>query len=158
MKKIPIRNKSKDNPYTLKFNDVKNTYVVEFKDNKNILHNIEISDKVYEAFNQFELDDVSQIHKYQRHIEHSEIYEETLNSRAIRKELSVYEIVENKIIAEILKEAIDMLPEIQKRRIIKYFFMDKTYEQIASEEKCTKIAVKYSIDRALEKIAQNFKF
>ena len=51
-----------------------------------------------------------------------------------------------------------MLPEIQKRRIIKYFFMDKTYEQIASEEKCTKIAVKYSIDRALEKIAQNFKF
>ena len=86
------------------------------------------------------------------------IYEETLNSRAIRKELSVYEIVENKIISEILKEAIDMLPEIQKRRIIKYFFMDKTYEQIASEEKCTKIAVKYSIDRALEKIAQNFKF
>ena len=63
MKKIPIRNKSKDNPYTLKFNDVKNTYVVEFKDNKNILHNIEISDKVYEAFNQFELDDVAQIHK-----------------------------------------------------------------------------------------------
>ena len=45
MAKMPIRNKSKDNPYTLGFDEEKNIYTVEFKDNKNILHKVEISEK-----------------------------------------------------------------------------------------------------------------
>lgn len=35
--------------------------------------------------------------------------------------------------------------------------INKTYEEIASEENCSKVAVKYSIDIALEKISKKIK-
>lgn len=89
MAKIPIRNKSNDNPYTLGFDEDKNTYTVEFIDNKNILHKVEISEKVYQAFDKFELEDISQIHKYRKHIEHSEIHEEALEHRMLYKPISI---------------------------------------------------------------------
>ena len=89
MAKMPIRNKSKDNPYTLGFDEEKNIYTVEFKDNKNTLHKVEISEKVYKAFDKFELEDISQIHKVRSHIEHSEVFEETLNTRMLYKPISV---------------------------------------------------------------------
>lgn len=73
MARMPIRNKSKDNPYILGFNENKNTYRVEFVDNKKVMHNVEISVEIYKAFDKFELEDISQIHKYRSHIEHSEI-------------------------------------------------------------------------------------
>ena len=82
---LPKRNRSKDNPYVLDFDENKETYVVKFKDNKQILHIIEITEEIYRAFDKFELEDVSQNHKYRKHIEHSEIFEETINKRAIHK-------------------------------------------------------------------------
>lgn len=157
MAKMPIRNKSNDNPYTLGFDEDKNTYTVEFIDNQKVLHKVEISEKVYEAFDKFELEDISQIHKFRKHIEHSEIYEETLEHRMLNKPITIEDEVEEKILIEDIKSIIDSLPDIQKRRLKKYYFEDKTFEEIAREEGCTKRAVKFSIDIALEKISQNFK-
>lgn len=65
---MPVRNKSKDNSYTLDFNEEKNIYTIEFVDNKKVIHKEEISGKVYCAFDNFELEDISQIHKYRSHI------------------------------------------------------------------------------------------
>lgn len=157
MAKLPIRNKSKDNPYTLGYDDVKNTYTVEFVDNQRIIHKVAISDKVYEAFNKFELEDVSQIHKYQRHIEHSEVFEDTLSIKALNKSIGVDEIVEKKFLNDELKVAIKELPEIQRNRLKKYYFEDMTLDEIAKEEKCSKVAVKYSIDIAVQKISKKLK-
>lgn len=117
MAKMPIRNKSKDNPYTLGFDEEKNIYTVEFKDNKNILHKVEISEKVYKAFDKFELEDISQIHKVRSHIEHSEVLEETLNTRMLYKPISIEEEVENKVLLDDLKKAINHLTDVQKRRL-----------------------------------------
>lgn len=114
MAKMPIRNKSKDNPYTLGFDEEKNIYTVEFKDNKNILHKVEISEKVYKAFDKFELEDISQIHKVRSHIEHSEVFEETLNTRMLYKPISIEEEVENKVLLDDLKKAINHLTDVQK--------------------------------------------
>ena len=99
MTKIPIRNKSKDNPYTLGFDNDNKIYTVEFVDNKKVFHKVELSNEQYEAFNKFELEDVSQIHKIQRHIEHSEIYEESINYRRQNKDNGIDTIVETKIIS-----------------------------------------------------------
>ncbi len=55
MVNIPKRNKSKDNPYILGFNEIKNTYTVEFVDNLKVIHKIEISEVVYQALDKFEL-------------------------------------------------------------------------------------------------------
>ena len=56
-----------------------------------------------------------------------------------------------------INEAINELSDIQKRRIRKYFFENKTFEEIAKEENCTKRAVKFTIDIALEKISKKFQ-
>ena len=90
---MPKRNKSKDNPYTLDFDEISNIYTVEFTDNKKIIHKVEISEEVYHAFDKFELEDISQIHKYRSHIEHSEVYEDSLNNRRMDKPLSLEEEV-----------------------------------------------------------------
>ena len=158
MAEIPKRRKSKDNPYTLNYLEENNTYIVAFKSINNKFYKVEVSKDVYEAFNKFELEDISQMHEYERHIEHSELYENTLNNRILDKSVSLENVVEMNMLLEKLREAIKELPEIQKKRVIKYYFENKTYEQIASEENCTKRAVKFSIDIALEKISKKLKF
>ena len=157
MVKIPVRNKSKDNPYTLGYDEEKNVYTVELSDNKNIIHKVEITDKIYSAFDKFELEDVSQIHKYSKYIEHSEVYEETLNKRAMDKQLSVEEIIEHKMDIDDLKLAIDKLTLVQKRRIKKYYFENKTLQQIAEEEGCSIMSVKESLDSSINKLRKNLK-
>ena len=157
MQKHLNRNKDKYNPYTLDIDEETNTYIVEFKDTKNIIHRVEVSEKVYEAFDRFELEDISQIHKIKKYIERNEVYEETLFHKSINASISVEDEVENKLLSEDLKSAINDLNDVQKRRIQKYFFENKTYEEIANEENCSKVAVKYSIDIALEKISKKIK-
>lgn len=71
--------------------------------------------------------------------------------------LTTDEIVENKINNEKLRDAIQELPKIQRERLKKYYFENKTFEEIAEEENCTKRAVKFSVDIAIEKISKKFK-
>ena len=152
MEKHSKRNKSKDNPYTLSYNKITGSYIVEFKDNKNIIHNVEISDEVYQAFDRFELEDISQIHKYRKHIEHSEVFEESLYHRAIYQDKSVEETVEENILNDSLKSAIEKLTDTQKRRIKLYYFEDLNFKEIAQIEKCDESSVRESIYKGIEKI------
>lgn len=96
MQKHLNRNKDKYNPYTLDIDEETNTYIVEFKDIKNIIHRVEVSEKVYEAFDKFELEDISQIHKIKKYIERNEVYEETLFHKSINASISVEDEVESK--------------------------------------------------------------
>lgn len=155
---IPKRNKSKDNPYTLSYDDERNVYVVHFVDNKKILHSIDISEEVYKIMDKFELEDIKFMHEYERHIEHFDLDENNIYRRIRANNNSVEDIVERKLLNEELKKAINELSDIQKKRVIKYYFENKTLEEIADEENCSKVAVKYSIDIALEKISKKFKF
>jgi hypothetical protein len=49
-------------------------YYVSFSDANNHHQKIEVTQEVFESFNKFELDDISNINEYDRHIEHSEIH------------------------------------------------------------------------------------
>ena len=157
MEKHSKRNKSKDNPYTLSYNETIKSYVVEFKDNKNNIHKIEISDEVYEAFDKFELEDISQIHKYRKHIEHNEVYEETLYHRAINDSLSIEDEIEEKVMYEEIKQIINKLSDVKKRRIKMYYFDDMKVEEIAKLENTTHQAVSKSIRKGIEEIKKNIK-
>ena len=157
MDKHSKRNKSKDNPYTLSYNETISSYVVEFKDNKNIFHKVEISDEVYQAFDKFELEDISQIHKYRKHIEHSEVYEESLYHRAVNQDKSVETIIEEKFLNDSLKSAIEKLTNTQKRRIKLYYFEDLNFKEIAKLEKCDESSVRESIYSSIEKIRKILK-
>ena len=157
MAESPKRRKCKDNPYTLNYIDEKNIYTITFKDVKGHLNKVEVSEEVYRVFDEFELQDIKELNEYDRHIEHSEIFENNLESRALNKQIPTDEIVENKINNEKLREAIQELPKIQRERLKKYYFENKTFEEIAEVENCTKRAVKFSVDIAIEKISKKFK-
>ncbi len=141
------RNKSKDNLYTLNIDN--NIYTVTFVDNKKSFHKVEISENVYSAFDKFELEDISQIHKFRSHIEHFELSDEMLNDRIFYPQLSVEEIVEQKIMIEELNTAIDNLSTVQKRCIKMYYFENMKLREIALLEHCSIASVKESIDSAL---------
>ncbi len=120
------------------------------------MQNIEIDKVLYDLFNRFELEDISYLNRVSRHIEHSELTESSLNDRAFYKEESLEETVSRSMEYEQLHKAISKLPETQKRRLLLYFFGELTYEQIAELEGCTKRAVKFSIDLAIEKLKKSF--
>lgn len=158
MANMPKRRKSKENPYVLDYNEERKIYIIKFKDTRNNMQIVEVTEDIYNVFDKSELEDISQMHEYERHIEHSELCDITLNRRAKNISITIEEEVEKKIFNEELKEVINELPEIQKRRLKKYYFEDMTYEEIASEENCTKRAVKFSIDIAIEKISKKIHF
>ena len=149
MIKKPKRFKDKYNPYTLNKDDNNDTYTVSFKDcfGKQVV--VRVSVEVYELMNQFELDDKSVKNEYDRHIEHSELYESTLHKRMTNAPKPADESLLKEIESDYLRCAIRTLPKIQERRLLLYYFEDKTLCEIALMEGCSKVAVKYSLDAAL---------
>lgn len=153
--KRPKRRKDKYNPYTLSQNEDK--HYLSFRDGQGILRELQITKELFEVLNRFELDDLSVLNEWDRHIEHFEQTEQSLNRRAFSKEESVEETVLRSIEYERLHRAITQLPETQRRRLILYYFEGLTYEQIARMEGCTIMPVKRSIDSAIKKLKLFFK-
>ena len=119
------------------------------------MNKYEITEELYDAFNSFELEDLSYLNVWDRHMEQSEIWESTLNERAVEVQESVEDIVIRNLQNEKVHRAIDMLTEVQRRRVKMYFFDGMTYEEIAAKEKCKHPAVVKSVKAALEKL-KNF--
>lgn len=146
----PKRRKDKNNPYTLSV--VSGRFYLSFRDGMGVLHEMEIDGDLYGLLNAFELEDLSYLKEWDRHIEQSELSEETLEQRMRRTPCSVEETVYRAIQYEQLHQAIDHLPKTQRRRVILYYFYDFTYEKIAEIEGCSVHSVFVAIERAKEKI------
>lgn len=155
MDKRPKRRKDKYNPYTLHKENER--YYVSFIDSNNKFQKIEISQEVFESFNKFELEDVSQMNEYDRHLEHSEVDENTLYQKSVSSEQPLEEYFDKAQDAENLHMAISKLPDVQKCRLKKYYFEDKTFEEISHEEGCTYQCVQRSVYRAVAKIKNILK-
>ena len=160
MVNIPKRRKDKDNPYSLDFKG--NNYVVSFKTVKNEYKEVKVSEEVFKAFDKFELEDISQLHKVDKHIDmrvidNTEYMDIILFNNAVNDEISIEEQIENKILQEELKKAILELSEVQKRRVIKYYFENKTLQKIAEEEGCSIASVKESLDSSINKLRKKLK-
>ena len=156
----PKRRKDKDNPYSLDFKE--NSYVVSFKTVKNEFKEVKVSEEVFKAFDKFELEDISQLHKVDKHIDmrvidNTEYMDIILFNNAVNDEISIEEQIENKILQEELKKAILELSEVQKRRVIKYYFENKTLQKIAEEEGCSITSVKESLDSSINKLRKKLK-
>lgn len=156
----PKRRKDKDNPYSLDFKE--NNYVVSFKTVKNEYKEVKVSEEVFKAFDKFELEDISQLHKVDKHIDmrvidNTEYMDIILFNNAVNDEISIEEQIENKILQEELKKAILELSEVQKRRVIKYYFENKTLQKIAEEEGCSIASVKESLDSSINKLRKKLK-
>ena len=153
----PKRRKDRDNPYTIftiGLNTGKPRYFLSFKDITGTHHCMEIVRELFEALDQFELDDISFMNEVDRHYEQSEQTEASLARRATEQQDTVEETVQQLMDAEALHRAIAQLPETQRRRLVLYYFGNFTYEQIAEMEGCTKRAVKFSVDIAIERLKE----
>ena len=152
----PKRYKEIDNPYTLESIEKEELYFIRFRDEKGE-HLVTVSKEVFDVFDESEKQDNNMMVRNSRYIHKYELNDEALNNKMLNNQTSI----EDKLISDFeiqeLYEAINELSDIQKRRIRKYFFEDKTFDEIAKEENCTKRAVKFTIDIALEKISKKFQ-
>jgi len=149
METRPKRRRHKDNPYTLLVDD--RTYKVAFLDSKNNIQIIEIDADVFDALDCFELEDLAQLNEYDRHIDHFNIDETPYKKYSNKPQSLEEEILQNMLYNE-LKLEISRLPEIQRRRLVLYFFNDLTLQEIAIIDNCSPRAVKDSIDISIEKL------
>lgn len=153
----PKRRKYKDNPYTLFYDDINHIYFIIFKNAHGIINKVSVPFDVYNAFNLFELQDLSELNEYDNHIEHNDLYEESLYKRINHKEELVDDYVIRKSTYEDLIIAINKLPEIQRRRIEKYYFDEKNEYEIAKEENASHQAVHQSLSIAIKNLKELLK-
>lgn len=146
----PNRKKDKYNPYTLSIGN--STYYISFTDGQGIFHKQEISWELYAAFNDFELDDISLMNEASRHLTEADTGEEPLGHRIADSSESVEDSVYRRIMYQELHKAIALLPNIQRRRILLYYFGGYTYEQIAQMEGCKHPAIIKSVATAEKNI------
>lgn len=156
----PKRRKSKDNPYILSSDG--NEYKVSFKDIYNNIRTIKISEEIFKAFDSFELADLSQmnkddLHRDKRIINNTEESDNIIFNSLLVADSSLEEIVENNIINKEIKNAINELSEVQKRRIILYYFGNYTQKEIAELEGASIRAVQYTLNNALNKLREFLK-
>lgn len=155
MVSLPKRRKEIDNPYTLLIEDDK--FYILFKDSRNILHKQSVSKEVFEIFNESELRENNSFSSNYRHISCDDITEELFYKKVLVTPKTIEEEFDTKELLNDLRLYINDLPDIQKRRVIKYYFDNKTYEEIAKEEQVNKSSVKRGIDNAIAEISKKFK-
>ena len=155
MDQRPKRRRDKDNPYeifTVGVNTDRPHYYIRFMDSLCVEHCMEIEKELFDLFDQFELEDLSFFNEVDRHYDLSEQNEETLSSHALDKPYSVEEVLLQRLDHEQLRKAIAVLPGVQRKRLVLYYFGGFTYEEIAGFEKCSVHSVYVAIERAKEKI------
>lgn len=154
----PKRRRDEENPYeiyTAGINTAHPRYFLAFTDASKVKRWMEIDKPLFDAFNEFELDDLSFMNEVDRHYEQSEVTEATLNRRAAKHQESVEETVSQRMEVDKLHQAIAQLPEKQRRRLVLYYFGEFTYEQIAAMEGCKFQVIAKSI-KAAEKNLKKF--
>ena len=154
----PKRRRDEENPYeiyTAGINTAHPHFYLFFKDCDGVKRWMEIDKTLFDAFDEFELDDLSFFNEVDRHYEKSEVTEATLNRRAAKPQESVEETVSQRMEVDKLHQAIAQLPEKQRRRLVLYYFGEFTYEQIAAMEKCKFQVIAKSV-KAAEKNLKNY--
>lgn len=151
----PKRRKCNDNTYMLKQND--NHYYIVFKDSQNIIRKIEVIKKVYDLFDQFELDDLKEMNEFDRHIEHKELTDENIYSKGVNNAEDIDDFIIRKSTYEELINAINKLSSTQRRRIKLYYFDELNEYEIASLEKTSQQAINKSLNQARKNLKEFLK-
>ena len=152
-----MRYKDKDNPYTIYSIGIDTDhprYYVEFDDGEGIHHCQEITEEVFRDFDANELADISHKNKCDRHFLKTILSDAEIHNRSTESDDPLQEIIEANEEKERLHRAILMLSSVQQRRILMYYFENKTYKEIAEIEHCSIPAVKESLESARERIVK----
>lgn len=149
----PKRRIDKDNPYrlfTVGATTSEPHYFIQFKDGAGTEHCLEIEKPLFELFDQFELDDLSYMNEVDRRYEHSELTDASLNQRAFDEVEPMETTVLDRMETDELHSTILKLPEVQRRRLILYYYGGLTSQQVAEIEGCSQPVAFRSISAAVE--------
>ena len=155
----PKRRKDKENPYTIFTVGIETnrpSYYLSFQNSQGVSICMEIDKSLFELLDRFELEDLSFLNEMDNHRERFELSEKMLNARLVQKQETVEDIVFRQLQNEMLHKAILQLPEIQRRRLVLYYFGNFTYEQIAEMEGCKHPAIIKSIKAAISNLKKYF--
>lgn len=142
---------------TIKIIDGTEHFFVTFIDINCHTQTIEVSEYIYNEFQQFKKIEKRQQHHFERHIEHSVQSDENLHRRSTIEPDLTEDIVIERICHDAVNNAVTALSAVQKRRIVLYYEYGFSYEKIAKIEGCSKVSIKRSLDRAKEQIFVTLK-
>ena len=145
MDKKPKRRRYKDNPYDLIKDEESKLYLVSFVDGTKTFRTIKVSKEIYDVMDYYEKLDIRQMNEYDRHTEHILLDETELSKRVKNKPIAIDDSIIYQAKLENLMEGINKLPEIQKRRIKKYYFDELNETEIAEQEGTTQQAINYTL-------------
>lgn len=132
-------------------------YFINFKDGQGAFHELEVSHAFYQAFRRLELDNRKLENWDWRHREFNEVWEETLQRRALRLPKSLDELLLDAERDELLYRTIDALPETQRRRFLLHYEYDYKLCEIGRMEHCAASSVGKSVSLAREKVEAQMK-
>lgn len=118
--------KAKENPYELLTTGIAIDhphYYLSFTDSGGMKQFMEIDEILFKAFSRFELDDLFRMNRMDRHYERSAQTEISLHVRAMKPQLDLEKTVLQKVEAGLLHKAIVRLLDIQRCRLILYYFV-----------------------------------
>ena len=108
-------------------------YFISFKDGQGKSHELEVSEQFFMEFRQMERRNRNLLQWDERHREFSEVWDETLNRRALKLPKSIEEQMIEAERAELLCKAVDGLPEIQRRRFLLYYEYEFNFYQCGGQ-------------------------
>ena len=123
-----------------------------FFDGKGRHQEVEISEEVFHAFEEFVKTERNLRRWDERHEEYMKKSEDEITYSITKEQIGIEDIICEREMGDAVQAAINTLPEIQRRRVLLYHKYDLTYEQIAEVENCSHPAIIKSVSAAIQKL------
>lgn len=119
---------------------------------------IDVPDEVVELFKEFDRKEAAyRLRTYRHKAYYSLDRNDGIEHEALFVSLSPHELYERKISMQELHAAISSLPDKQAKRVYAHFILGMSQTEIAKAEGVSKMAVSYSIERALKSLEKFLK-
>ena len=148
--KKPI--KGADNQYTLVCEGGK--YFAIFRDGEGKRVEQELTEAIYLQMEEWRKEDVRHEREALRHLEYSELTDESIERRAAKKSESVEEYIEHQKFVQMIEQEFLRLDETQQRRVL-LRLDNQSLTKIAAEEGCSRPAIFYAM-KTIQKKFENF--
>ena len=119
---------------------------------------IDVPDEVEELFKEFDRKEAAyRLRTYRHKAYYSLDRNDGIEHEALFVSLSPHELYERKVSMQELHAAISSLPDKQAKRVYAHFILGMSQTEIAKAEGVSKMAVSYSIERALKSLEKFLK-
>ena len=145
--------------YRTEMIDGKQQFIVSFIDGGGKLNEVAISSETFHALQELKLAENRQAYLTELYVSHfiSSENDEEISSMAFYPLISTEDYLWATALTEYVSKIITELPDIQRRRFIMHYVDGLTTREIALIERCSFVAVSYSIQIARRKIEEQIK-